>query len=193
MHLISTAKEKQKALQILVYAYLEAANVTWMLKSKSSEKLHAIFLLLFHEAQAKEGAYLSEDQKSVLFLYDQQIKANSLAQALRKLYVFLFVTGISKGMKALKFQKIVAGIRPKEGLLGMALATAEKPMTTATVFELKHTVVQIATEKKLPIYAETTVPRLKSLYEAIGFKMYHEMPHPYAPLTVWFLKRELTK
>lgn len=192
MEEITTVKEKQQALKILVDAYFEAANVTWLLKTKSKEKLHAIFNLLFHDAQAKNGAFLSKNKVCVLFLYEQKAKNFSILQILRKLHVFLFVTGISNGIKALKFQKLVATIRPKEGLLGMALGVEENQITTATIYEIKRTVFELSKAKNLPIYAETTVPRLLKLYKIVGFELYHEMKHPYADLEVWFLKREVT-
>ncbi len=190
MHQIKTANEKQRAIEILVDAYFQAANVTWMLKTKSKKNLKAILDLLFYEAKAKNGAYISENQTCVLFLYDQKERYISLNQIFRKLHVLIFVTGISNGLKALKFQKQVATIRPKEGLLGMALGVIENKMTTATIFEMKRTVFEVSKAKNLPIYAETTVPRLLKLYKALGFEIYRDMKHPYCDLNVWFLKKE---
>jgi hypothetical protein len=191
MKTIKTTSDKQKALKILVNAYFEAANVTWMLKKKSRKNLYTIFNLLFHEAKSKNGAYLSENETCVLFLYKQKEKYFSWIQIFRKLYIFLFVTGFAKGLQAIKFQKLVSAIRPHGGLLGMALAIDEKPMTTATIFELKKSVFDLSKSENLPIYAETTVPRLLKLYQVLGFQVYHEMKHPYAELDVWFLKRDL--
>lgn len=189
MRIINSSSEKQKALQILVNAYFDAANVTWMLRKKSKKNLHAVFNLLYHEARRRNGAYICQNESCVLFLYDQKEKLFSIMQIIRKIYVFLFVTGITKGLQALKFQKLVANIRPKEGLLGMALAMEGKNMTIATIFELKKAVFELSKTQKLPIYAETTVPRLLKLYQTLGFEIYHEMKHPYAELDVWFLKR----
>ena len=190
MHLINSSEEKVVALRILVNAYFDAANINWMLKSKTKKGLRAIFNHLYYDAIMKKGAFLSKNGSCVLFLYDQKSKHFSILQLFRMLHVFLFVTGVKNGMKALMFQKKVKNIRPKEGLLGMALGIEEKPMSTATIFELKNAVFDLSKAKNLPIYAETTVPRLMKLYKLLGFEVYHEMKHPYAELKVWFLKRE---
>jgi hypothetical protein len=142
-------------------------------KKKSKEKLHAIFNLLFHDAQAKNGAFLSENKACVLFLYEQKAKNFSILQISRKLHVFLFATGISNGIKALTFQKLVASIRPKVGLLGLAIGAKENQMSSATIFKIKRTVFELSEAKSLPIYAETTVPRVLKLYKIVGFELDH--------------------
>ena len=189
MHQITSAREQQKAIKIIADAYFEAANVTWLLKRKTKTNVKAIFKVLFQEAKSRNGAYMSDNEACVLFLYDQKVKVFSVKQFFRKLHVFLLVTGISNGIKALKFQKHVASIRPKEGLLGTVLGVEENQMTTATVFEMKRTVFDLSKVNNLPVYAETTVPRLLKLYKALGFEVYHEMNHPFAELQVWFLKK----
>jgi hypothetical protein len=188
MHLIISATDKQKAIEILAEEYLNANNVTWMFRKKTKRNVRMLFKILFNEAKAKKGAFITESSSGVLFLYRQDIQKQAFANFFLKLYVLLFVAGISRGLKALKWQKTVNSIRPKEGMLGIAFAISNDENKMKTSFEIKREIKVISTESKLTIYAETTVPRIKILYESIGFEVYHEMEHEFADLRVWFLK-----
>ena len=103
--------------------------------------------------------------------------------------MLLFVTGIKNGLRSFKYQKKIAVIRPKSGWLGMISATDATATGTKAAFEIKNNMFQLADDTNEPIYVETTVPRVKTLYQAAGYELYSTMKHPYDDLTIWFFRR----
>lgn len=190
MKLIQTEKQQEKACQILSEAYFHAENISWIFPHKDKRKMRLFFSVILNEAVTRKGAFLSDDETGVLLLYRQDSNGFSWRNLFLKMYVLLFVTGISRGWRALKHQKNITKRRPKEGWLGMGLAILESKNLSQLTFELKREAFEMTDQSGLPVYAETTVPRVKKLYEHLGFVVYDSLPHPYADLTVWFLKRD---
>lgn len=191
MLLISKSFERKIAIQILAEEYIVADNVTWMLQKKTEQNLKRLFLVIVKEAQEKNGAFLSENNNGVLLIYKQNIQKRLFLNFAWKLYAIFFLTGVAKGIKVLKWQKKVKSIRPKEGWIGVALAIQNDENKMKTAFEFKNALHTLTKNSKLPVYVETTVPRIKDLYESIGFEIYHKRPHDYANRTVWFLKMQV--
>lgn len=147
------------------------------------------FTSVVKDAAAKKGVYLTENRKGVLIIYDQSAKVQSFSSVLRKVWLLISVFGISKGLKVMKQQKQQASHRPTDGLYALALAVSDDPDRRQTRLELKKGFSYLTRQFTLPIYAETTNPRIVKLYENLGFECYHQMTHPYAELTIWFLKK----
>jgi hypothetical protein len=55
--------------------------------------------------------------------------------------------------------------------------------------ELKNGIFGMADEAKLPVYAETSVKRNKTVFERIGFNTYHRWKSKDGILEFWFLRR----
>lgn len=191
MKVVQTREDEKRAIEILEDAFLESLGVYWMVKNSTRLKQRKwIIRLLFFESQAKKGAYLTDDRNGALLFFQVNQKAVSLRLFLLKLYVLLFVTGIRNGIKAIRYQKRVAALRTQNGWIGLLVATDKNQRTAKTAFEIKHKMFQTSDESKLCIFIETTVPRVRQLYQTSGYVEYAEMKHPYADLTVWFFKRE---
>ena len=190
MKQIQNKQDIQKGIEILSNAYFNAENISWIFPKKDKSKMKRFFSVLLHDAILRNGAFISKDETGVLLLYRQNSKSFSIKNLFRKLVVLFFVTGLTRGLKAIKHQRNVTNRRPKEGWLGMGLAIDGCTNLTELVYEFKKEALQMVDDSGLPAYAETTVPRVKKLYEHLGFQVYDSMPHPYADLTVWFLKRD---
>lgn len=193
MRLIKTKTETKKAIEILAEAYYDAPNISWLLRKPTKQNAQRFFSVILQDAMAKNGAYLSDNSNGVLLFFDLENKGWLLANLLRKIWVFCFVTGISRGVKALKWQQQANSIRPPKGLFGMALAIADNAQRMQTAFEIKKTFATLTKDKQQPVYAETTLPRIKRLYQSIGFEEYTSLQHPFANVTVFFLKKETKK
>jgi len=190
MLLITTKKDTTTATQILAKAYAQAPNIMWFLGKANVDKLHYFFSSLVKDAVAKKGAYLTPNQRGVLLLYNQQAKSFSLSAIFRKLHLVLFVVGIKNSFRLIRQQKWQSQFRPKDGLYGMALAISNDEQRWQTAMEMKQGFSELSKKYELPVFVETTHPRIAKLYETIGFSTYHKAKHPYAELEVWFMKME---
>lgn len=187
MKLIEHESDKQMAIDILAKEYNHAPNVSWFIGS-DYRKLHKFFRALTEDAIRRRGAFISSNGKGVLLFYNLSDKNFSVKGWLLKLKVLLFVVGIKNSIKLILLQIKQNKIRPAIGLYAQAFAIENLPIRFTTGIEVKRYVLEVQNECKLPVYAETTDPRLLKLYEAIGFKVYQQMNHPYGNLIIWFLK-----
>ena len=193
MNLIKTKNDKTRALDILENAFISSRGMTWMLR-KSSKKSFRIFLsFFFHEAAAKNGAYLTSDRNGVVFFYQLQNQNRSILDFLRRLYIAIFIMGLKKGILAAKYKRLIDETRPKTGWFGWLVATDNKVSGNSAAYEIKQEMFRMADETNEPIYVETTVPRVMLLYKTSGYYEYSKIKHPYEDLTIWFMKRDPTR
>jgi hypothetical protein len=191
MKVVQSREDERRTIEILEDAFVESLGVYWMVKNPASLKQRKwIIHLLFYESQAKKGAFITSDRNGALLFFQVNQKAVSPRLFFLKLYVLLFVTGIRKGIKAIQYQKRVAAVRTENGWLGLLVATDKHQRTAKTAFEIKHKMFETSDQSNLCIFIETTVPRVRKLYQSSGYVEYAEMKHPYTDLTVWFFKRE---
>ncbi|MBI1223279.1 MAG: hypothetical protein GC180_11795 [Bacteroidetes bacterium] len=190
MKLITKREDIRLAEAILADCYLHAPNITWFME-KNRKKACFFFSMVLQEAMLKKGAYLSEDRKGVLLLYPQGKSIFHPCLLLRKLMLVLFYLGPKKSVQLIKTQQIQAVQRPKTGLYGMALAILPHENLWKTQLEIKRKMNQIQLESGLSIYLETTNERYAILYEKLGFSIYQKIAHPYANLSVWFMKKDI--
>jgi len=187
MILIQHKKDKERAIEILTKEYKNAPNISWFIESNDKD-IHYFFSMITDDAFQKKGAYISDNRKGVLLLYNLQNKYFSVKTLLMKLKVILFIIGIRKSIRLIKLQINQNAIRPAHGLYAQALAIENSQIRFMTGLEVKRHIFEIQNKYNLPVYAETTDPRLLRLYESVGFKIYHQMFHPYCDLIIWFLK-----
>ncbi|MFT5513521.1 MAG: hypothetical protein ACI8SE_001929 [Bacteroidia bacterium] len=191
MHLIRTHDNKARAFKILETSFCGAPGLTWMINQKKAERsIKHLIHLMYHEAAYKRGNFVTTDKNGVVLFFQLNNKTIAPLQILRSVFVILFVTGVRKGIKALKYKKKVASIRPKKGWLGHLVATDRSVVGNAAAFEIKSEMFRIADEHNECIYLETTVPRVRRLYKAAGYVEYAELKHPYADLMIWFFRRQ---
>lgn len=192
MKLIQSREDKLRALDILVKAFCESPGMVWMLPGQRStnKKFRKLIALCYHEAEAKNGAFITSDKNGVVLYFRLQNRNVTIQNILRKLYVLFFVTGLKNGLRAMRYRKIVDDIRPKIGWLGWLVATDSDASGNAAAYEIKNEMFRLADETNEPVFVETTVPRVRVLYRAAGYHEYAQLKHPYRDLTVWFMRRD---
>lgn len=191
MENIQLDTQQNRAFQILKNAFSTSPGMNWMLRDQSSESgKQRIIEVMFHEALSKKGAYITSDGNGVLLFFQVQNKKFVPRNFFRTLYILNFVTGIKNGIRALRYQKMVAQTRPKKGWLGLLVATDQSVQGNAAAYEIKQEMFRIADETNECIYLETTVPRVRILYTAAGYIEYAQKQHPYADLMIWFFRRD---
>ncbi len=191
MQLIQSEIQKTRALTILNKAFHESPGITWMLgENKNDKKLNTFLSIFLLEAYVKNGAYLTSDNNGVVLFFRLQNSKASFLLAIKKIYVLLFIIGLNRGIKALKYKKTVSEIRPKTGWLGWLVATDNSVKGNAAAYEIKNFMFEKSDDSKETIYVETTVPRVRLLYRVSGYTEYAHLKHPYNNTDVWFMKRD---
>ncbi len=191
MNVITRQEDTDIAIEVLVQTYVNAPNISWMFKETESNRRY-FFGMLVKEAVERRSAYLTSDQCGVLFLEDTQTRPFSLSTILRKLHLIFFVLGLKHSFQIIRLNQIKRKIRPKNGYYASMLVIKNHAHQWKTIFELKKEFTALARNLDQPIYLETTNPRIFSLYEKIGFAKYYEMQHPYADISIYFMKMALS-
>ncbi len=191
MELIRTKNQKKRVFEIFEDSFANSPGMNWMIRNPNSERgKRWIINLMYHEGVSKNGAYITSDKNGAVVFFQLQKKAFSPANMIRTLYILLFISGIKNGLRALRYKKMVANIRPKTGWLGFLVATDKTAVGNTAAFEIKNEMFRIADESNECIYLETSVPRVRILYKVAGYVEYAEIDHPYADLKTWFFRRD---
>lgn len=193
MKIITNTADEARALDILQDAFSNVPGVTWMVEHTRNEKasLRKLLSFCFCASADKSGAFLTSDRNGVVFFYHLQSKPKVLKHFLRSLYVMLAIVGLKRSIQIIRTRKIIDSIRPKKGWYGWFLATAKDKSGIQAAYEIKRDIFRMADATNEPIYVETTVPRIRHLYELIGFYEYAKLKHPYKDnIEIWLMKRD---
>ncbi len=188
MQLCTNIKEKKRILEIFKGAFKNSPGITWMTKGDDS-KTESLLKLFIAEAIVKKGAFLTNNKNGAVLFFQLQNRKNTILLIARKLFIVVFVIGIKTGIKTIKYKKLIDNKRPKDGFLGWLVASDQSVSGTEAAYEIRNEMFRIADEAKLPIFVETTVPRVRALYRISGYTEYTSIEHPYEDLTIWFFRR----
>lgn len=128
---------------------------------------------------------------AILFEYTAENKNQFKDPIIDQIKLLLNVTGIKNAWRIVKNQKVVNAQRPDdESYLYCwfwGIAKDSRGSETQVGKEMKDTLLQIADEKQLPLYAETRTKRNVVVYRRYGFEMFNEWQHPDGD-KMWFLR-----
>jgi hypothetical protein len=89
-----------------------------------------------------------------------------------------------------RFRKRVKAFMPTEPhLLFMLLVSEEERNGMSLVIELRDELFKLSAVMQLPVYAQTSSPRTRQLFESFGFTTYGRVPIPKKDEYMYFLKR----
>lgn len=190
MNKVSNINDKKRALEILELTFLNSNGFNWISNQKFNKRgIKYIIRIIYTVASLRGGAYLSNDKNGVMLFYRMQKHKFSISQIFNYLYL-LFSIGITNTLNVLKYKFIIESLRPKEGLVGLLLATNQRRNLKCLYYDYKKISFQIADKINQPIFIETTSKKARKLYLLSGFYQYLEIKHPFSDLTVWFLRRD---
>ena len=190
MNKVSNIYDKKRALEILELTFFHSDGFNWISNQKFNKRgIKYLIRIIYTVASLRDGAYLSNDKNGVMLFYRLQKHNFSISQIFNYIGL-LFSIGITNTLNVLKYKVIIESLRPKEGLVGLLLATYQTGNLKCLYYDYKKTTFQIADEINQPIFLETTSKKARKLYQFSGFYQYLEIKHPFSDLTVWFLRRD---
>ncbi|MGM0634453.1 MAG: hypothetical protein ACQESK_00160 [Bacteroidota bacterium] len=166
--------------------------------AKKEQRFQYLAKYMVEKALREDALIVSEDYSGIAILFRMGQKKESFwKELLDDLKLAINVTGISKGLKALKAQQVVKKQRPNKGQYlycwFWGILSDSRGMTDKkTAFRMKDQFFELSHETKLPIYAETRIRRVSLAYQRYGFEKLKEWKHPSGD-TMTFLKYDPAK
>ena len=181
-----------------VASLLQEVPSSMELVKDDAQKGRRFYLLAKHmvdKAIRHNALLVTEDLNGIAILFDsEEMKEPFIKEIKDDIKLALKVTGIKKGITALKHQIYIKKQRPTNehhlycwfwGIMPQARGSDNDK----TPYVMKDRMFAIAKEKKLPIYAETRIRRVNVAYRRYGFKVLNEWQHPSGD-TMYFLRYE---
>ncbi len=149
---------------------------------------------MIDKAIKRDALIVSDDYDGIAILFeeDPSMKSNFWEELISDLKLAINVTGIRKGLKALKIQNYVKNQRPKDKkhlycwFWGI-MPEGRNVDSTKTAYNMKNEFMAISKEKNLPIYAETRIKKVYIVYRRYKFDCFHKWKHPSGD-TMYFMK-----
>lgn len=161
--------------------------------SKKGERFLYLARHMVEKAIKKDALLVSDDGRGIAIFFKMDGKGEGFwTELINDLKLAINVTGIKKGLKALKTQKFVRQQRPNEGeylycwFWGI-LEDARGNTSDKTPYKMKDEMFRISKELQLPIYAETRIRKVSIAYRRYGFELLKDWKHPSGDL-MYFLK-----
>lgn len=157
------------------------------------KRFYALAKYMINKAIKHDALLVSESGTGIAILFEHKAgNKNQFKDPILEQIKLLFkVTGLKKALQILKNQKKVNSQRPKgEDYLYCwfwGIAKDSRGSETQVGKEMKDTLLRIADEKQLPLYAETRTRRNVIVYRRYGFEMFNEWQHPDGD-KMWFLR-----
>ena len=150
---------------------------------------------MINKALERDALIVSEDYNGIAILFEEgDNKTSFWNEMVTDLKLAINVTGIVKGLKALKTQGYVKKQRPKHkkhlycwfwGIMPEGRDVDDKRIA----YKMKDQIIAKSHETGLPIYAETRIKRVYIVYRRYKFECFHKWQHPSGD-TMYFMKYE---
>ncbi len=192
--------DKEKVISNMSALLQEVPSSMEIIKDDKHKKKRFRYLAehMIDKALKRDALMLSEDYNGIAILLEEgDNKTSFWNEMVTDLKLALNVTGISKGLKALKTQGYVKSQRPKDerhlycwfwGIMPEGRDVDDK----RTAYKMKDQIIAKSKETGLPIYAETRIKRVYIAYRRYGFECFNEWQHPSGDI-MYFMKYDPKK
>lgn len=189
--------DKEKIIANMAALLKEVPSSMEIIKDDKHKDKRFMYLAehMLNKAIERDALIVSEDYNGIAILFEEgDNKTSFWNEVITDLKLAINVTGIAKGLKALKTQSYVKNQRPKDKkhlycwFWGI-MPEARNVDTTKTAYHMKNQFMDISHKKGLPIYAETRIKRVYIAYRRYKFVCFNEWKHPSGD-TMYFMKYE---
>ncbi|MDA8885991.1 hypothetical protein N8368_02435 [Bacteroidia bacterium] len=188
-----TEATKKTALRILVSSFGDNPGALWVIKKKGNlrKRLAVLCLFCLEVSMQKQGAYLTTDNNGVALIFKNTARQNPFKWIWGYIQLGNKCIGWDRAYSIIRRERTIQGKRPKrEHLYFWMLAVENNSFGLSTIIEIRDFTYQLSQKYNLPIYAETSLPKNRLMYERYGFKVYDTWIIEKEEITLWFLARE---
>lgn len=187
--------DKEEVIKHVATLLQEIPTSMEIVKDDSKKEQRFLYLAkhMVEKAIKKDALLVSDDGRGIAIFFRMDGKSEGFwTELISDLKLAINVTGITKGLKALKSQKFVRQQRPNDGeflycwFWGI-LPDARGNTSDKTPYKMKDEMFRISKALQLPIYAETRIRKVNIAYKRYGFELLKEWKHPSGD-KMYFLK-----
>lgn len=183
----------EQAISIAVQAFRENKSMLWFTGNDPGEKkLRELCRYCIVTSAGKNGAWLSDDGHGLALFYPSGKTCHWSTSIPATLRFICRCTGLWRLPLVLHRQQMARTLRRTEPHLYVLMIASNKSAGPASAYELRDAVFDAAQHSGLPLYAETSLPLNKKVYERFGFSTYASMQLEKSDTTLWFMKRATT-
>lgn len=193
---IEFGMNKEKVISNLASLLKETPSSLEVVKDDKhkAQRFRSLAEHMIERAIKRDALILSDDLNGIAILFEENTgqKESFLSQIKADLKLAFKVTGISKGLRALKIQGYVKNQRPKDEphlycwFWGI-MPESRGPGGLRITYAMKDEIFRISKERNLPVYAETRIKKVMIAYVRYGFKIFNEWQHPSGDM-MWFMR-----
>lgn len=187
-----TNQNKETALKVLTTAFGNIPGVLWVVKKDRhiQKRIYVLCKFCLTVAMQKKGAFITSDNKGVALLFKSWYKQNPLQFLAGYFRLGQYCIGWSRAISIIKREHEITKRRPKhKHLYFWMIGVEDHSYGLQTIIELRDFVFDYSRKEQLPIYAETTVEKMLTLYKRYGFHVYDEWDTGKDGIKVYFIHR----
>ena len=190
----ATRTDKPHMLQMLESAFCDVPGVNWVTgKGRDQAKKRRLLLDYSLELTFQQGeVWISDDGQATMLLFKWHQRKQSLYTIWLQCKIAFLVVGLRRLPEILARERYIQAQRPVKTpyIYCWFIACSPTRNSFESIKDLKDGLFRISAQEQLPIYMETTVPKMRAAYERYGFKTYHSWTRPQRNLQVWFFRRD---
>ncbi len=185
---------KKMVIDMLIQSFAHNDRISTMLKSRHPRHLKAFFEYIYELIERRGRFFLSDNYSTLLLYYQKSQQKPSIGKTLANLKLLIHHLSWNRLWQTVRLSNRIKTIREAEAqkigdqdyIYVWFLAGKENKHNYAGLYEsMEHLKVE-SIMQGLPIYIETTVPRMVPIYERAGFKCYKQAG--LGGQQIWFLK-----
>lgn len=186
--------DKNRVVDILMKSFKDNSRLRYLTRNSSRKEkyMRRVFEYSFNFALKRNGVYLSDSGKGVAICYNSRYKRKRFSDILGQLKLVSCALALNKIFEIFTHMKKVESLKPKYRdylhLWYFGVDPEESPRTSA--WEISKEIINLADEKGLDIFIETTAIQNKKVYERFGFTVYKKWHESKGDFDIWLMKRE---
>ena len=185
--------DKDKVVKIICESFDKNPHINVIIKNdrNRSKRMITMAEYAFEIGYRRNGVILTEDELGVVIIFpNNKMKKNLYEYWLQFCLIFKSIT-LFRTFKVSKLESVIKKNRASNAdyLYLWFFGVANDALGSNNARELMKYVFQLSSEKKLPIYMETSIKRNNIIYKRFGFKDYNKLNTGFNDLTMWYMKR----
>jgi len=190
---LATAKERETAIHILTKSFCDNPTLLFLIRSKKKKTnyIKKIAEYAFDFAFRRNGVFLSDSENGVAICFKYNFMKRDIIDFFLLIRMVISAFALCRIIKIMKHSTYIEKVRPANGeymyFWFFGVKPEEQPKVSAR--ELAVTIITMAKRKQLDLYAETTLPQNKLVYERFGFEVYRHWYNKTNGINVWFMRK----
>jgi hypothetical protein len=160
-------------------------------KVRGKALLNPLLEYAFYYSYARKGVFLSENRTCIAFMNFSK-RSGSFTNIKYLLKLILKGISFSKILAIITHIRKIRSYKPADAdylhfwFLG---STKDSDLRSSRCFI--EELLKIAERKRIPVYAETTLPKNETVFKRFGFQTYQKLVNQDLNLTTFLMKREI--